>query len=88
MVGGVTMVIHMLIGSALACMSIVAPPLVMERLLAEGKAMLAQGDASSATDAFEAALLIDPGYVGAILAIPVVWFLFSNLMNAVPPTCK
>ena len=28
MVGGVTMLIHMLIGSALACMSIVAPPMV------------------------------------------------------------
>lgn len=38
-------------------------------LLAEGKAILAQGDATSATDAFEAALLIDPGYVGAILAL-------------------
>ena len=24
-------------------------------------------------------------YVGALLAIPVVWFLFSNLMNAAPP---
>ncbi len=24
-------------------------------------------------------------YVGALLAIPVVWFLFSNLMSAVPP---
>jgi len=28
MVGGVTMVIHMVLGSALACMSIVAPPMV------------------------------------------------------------
>jgi proton-dependent oligopeptide transporter, POT family len=25
-------------------------------------------------------------YVGALLAIPVAWFLFSNLMNSVPPT--
>jgi proton-dependent oligopeptide transporter, POT family len=25
-------------------------------------------------------------YIGAILAIPVAWLLFSNLMNAVPPT--
>jgi POT family proton-dependent oligopeptide transporter len=25
-------------------------------------------------------------YIGAILAIPVAWFLFSNLMNSAPPT--
>jgi proton-dependent oligopeptide transporter, POT family len=25
-------------------------------------------------------------YIGAILAIPIAWFLFSNLMNSVPPT--
>ncbi|RVT94132.1 peptide MFS transporter [Sphingomonas crocodyli] len=25
-------------------------------------------------------------YVGAVLAVPVAWFLFTNLMNAAPPT--
>lgn len=38
-------------------------------LLAEGRAMLAQGQASQATDAFEAALAVDPGYIAAYLAL-------------------
>jgi tetratricopeptide (TPR) repeat protein len=38
-------------------------------LLAEGRAALAQGDASGAADAFESALAVDPGYVGAYLAL-------------------
>ena len=38
-------------------------------LLAEGRAVLAQGDAAKATDAFEAALAVDPGYISAYLAL-------------------
>jgi len=38
-------------------------------LLAEGRAILAQGDAARASDAFEAALAVDPGYIGAYLAL-------------------
>jgi tetratricopeptide (TPR) repeat protein len=38
-------------------------------LLAEGRAAIAQGDAQHATDAFEAALAVDPGYIGAYLAL-------------------
>ena len=38
-------------------------------LLAEGRAAIAQGDAQHATDAFEAALAVDPGYIGALLAL-------------------
>lgn len=38
-------------------------------LLGEGRAALAQGDAGRATDAFEAALAVDPAYIGAFLAL-------------------
>lgn len=38
-------------------------------LLGEGRASLAQGDADAATDAFEAALAVDPGYVAVYLAL-------------------
>ena len=38
-------------------------------LLAEGRAILSQGDATHATDAFEAALAVDPGYIAALLAL-------------------
>ena len=38
-------------------------------LLSEGRAILAAGDAARATDAFEAALAVDPGYIGALLAL-------------------
>ena len=39
------------------------------QLLNEGRAILAQGDAGRATDAFEAALAVDPSYIGAYLAL-------------------
>jgi len=38
-------------------------------LLSEGRAILSQGDPVRATDAFEAALAIDPAYIGALLAL-------------------
>ena len=38
-------------------------------LLAEGRAILAQGDSARASDAFEAALAVDPAYIGAYLAL-------------------
>jgi tetratricopeptide (TPR) repeat protein len=38
-------------------------------LLSEGRAALAQGDTWAATDAFEAALAVDPGYVAVYLAL-------------------
>ena len=38
-------------------------------LLAQGRVALAQGDAATATDAFEAALAVDPAYIGAYLAL-------------------
>lgn len=38
-------------------------------LLAEGRAALAQGNADAATDAFEASLAVDPGYVAVYLAL-------------------
>ena len=38
-------------------------------LLAEGRAMLVQGQASQATDAFEAALAVDPAYIAAYIAL-------------------
>lgn len=40
-----------------------------ETLLASGKAALAEGRVAEATDAFEAALLIDPGHVETYLAL-------------------
>ena len=38
-------------------------------LLAEGRSLLAQGDSNGATDAFEAALAVDPGYVAGYLGL-------------------
>lgn len=38
-------------------------------LMAEGRSALANGDADAATDSFEAALAVDPGYVAAYLAL-------------------
>lgn len=38
-------------------------------LMAEGRAALDQGNANQATDAFEAALAVDPSYVAAYLAL-------------------
>ena len=38
-------------------------------LLGEGRALLVQGQASQATDAFEAALAVDPAYIAAYLAL-------------------
>ena len=38
-------------------------------LMVEGRAALSEGDADAATDAFEAALAVDPGYVAAYLAL-------------------
>lgn len=38
-------------------------------LLDEGRTLLADGDANGATDAFEAALAVDPGYVAVYLAL-------------------
>lgn len=38
-------------------------------LLADGRVLLAGGDTQSAIDAFEAALAIDPGYVGGYIAL-------------------
>ncbi|EGD58491.1 TPR repeat-containing protein [Novosphingobium nitrogenifigens DSM 19370] len=40
-----------------------------QALLAAGRAALEHGDLNSATDAFEAALTIDPGYVGTFVAL-------------------
>jgi len=40
-----------------------------QALLADGRAQLARGDADSATDSFEAALAVDPGYVETYLAL-------------------
>ncbi len=38
-------------------------------LLASGRAALARGDVTGATDAFEAALTVDPGYTGTLVAL-------------------
>jgi len=38
-------------------------------LLANGRELLAQGQGAAATDQFEAALAVDPGYVGTYLAL-------------------
>lgn len=38
-------------------------------LLADGQAMLSQGNVNGATDSFEAALTVDPAYVGTYLAL-------------------
>lgn len=38
-------------------------------LLTEGNEALARGDANGAVDSFEAALAVDPGYVGTYLAL-------------------
>ena len=38
-------------------------------LMVEGRSALAEGDADAATDAFEAALAVDPGYIAAYLAL-------------------
>lgn len=38
-------------------------------LLADGRAQLAAGQIDGATDAFEAALAVDPGYIGTYLAL-------------------
>ncbi|MET0180215.1 MAG: hypothetical protein ABW194_06985 [Novosphingobium sp.] len=38
-------------------------------LLADGRALLAEGDSNGATDAFEAALAVDPGYIAVYLAL-------------------
>lgn len=38
-------------------------------LLADGRAQLAAGQVDAATDAFEAALAVDPGYLGTYLAL-------------------
>jgi len=38
-------------------------------LLASGRAALARGDVEAATDAFESALAVDPGYVGTLVAL-------------------
>ena len=38
-------------------------------LLDEGRAALARGDVDGATDAFESALAVDPGYVGTLVAL-------------------
>lgn len=40
-----------------------------QALLTSGRALLAQGQVSEATDQFEAALAVDPGYVGTYLAL-------------------
>lgn len=40
-----------------------------QMLLADGRARLAAGDAEGATDAFEAALAVDPGNVGTFLSL-------------------
>ena len=38
-------------------------------LLTSGRAALARGDVDSATDAFESALAVDPGYAGTLVAL-------------------
>lgn len=40
-----------------------------QALIASGRAALAQGDVNAATDSFEAALTVDPGYVGTYIAL-------------------
>lgn len=40
-----------------------------QALLADGRAQLAAGQADAATDAFEAALAVDPSFVGTYLAL-------------------
>jgi tetratricopeptide (TPR) repeat protein len=40
-----------------------------QALLQSGRSLLAQGQVSAATDEFEAALAVDPGYVGTYLAL-------------------
>jgi Tfp pilus assembly protein PilF len=40
-----------------------------QALLADGRTQLASGQVDGATDAFEAALTVDPGYVGTYLAL-------------------
>lgn len=40
-----------------------------ETLLRDGWAMLAKGDSDGATDSFEAALAVDPGYTGTYIAL-------------------
>lgn len=40
-----------------------------QALLTDGQALLSQGNVNGATDSFEAALTVDPGYVGTYLAL-------------------
>ncbi|WP_226016809.1 lipopolysaccharide assembly protein LapB [Novosphingobium sp. FKTRR1] len=40
-----------------------------QALIYDGRAALAQGDVNRATDSFEAALAVDPGYIGTYLAL-------------------
>ncbi len=40
-----------------------------QALLADGRAQLARGESDAATDSFEAALAVDPGYVETYLAL-------------------
>ncbi|WP_245647694.1 tetratricopeptide repeat protein [Novosphingobium lentum] len=40
-----------------------------QSLLDNGRALLARGDTAAATDSFEAALAVDPGYIGTYLAL-------------------
>ncbi len=40
-----------------------------DELLTSGRAALAHGDVDAATDAFESALAVDPGYAGTLVAL-------------------